>query len=90
MDGIGQVTAVVFVMVSLAGCLWLLRAKGLATFSALHTRRRAGALDLVERLPLSAQHSLYLVRFRERELLVAVSGASCTIHDPSSTLAVSR
>ena len=81
MDGIGQISAVFFVMFLLAGCIWVLRAKGFATLNALQSRKRTGALQLVESLPLSAQHSIYLVRYRDRELLVAVSGASCNILD---------
>ena len=79
-----QIAAVFFVMILLGGCLWLLRAKGLAAFSGLPVRKRTGTLELLERLPLSAQHSLYLVRYRDRELLVAASAAGCSVVEAPS------
>jgi flagellar biogenesis protein FliO len=76
-----QIAAVFFVMLLLGACLWLLRAKGLAAFTGLPARRKPGVLELIERLPLSAQHSLYLVRYRDRELLVATSATACSVVD---------
>ena len=76
---LGQVAAVLFVMALLGTALWLLRAKGLSAVNFFPQRKRSGALEVVDRLPLSPHHCLYLVRFRDRELLISASGNVCSV-----------
>ena len=60
----------------LAALLWWLRARGMAH----PVRRRASRrLEVLERLPLSAQHSLHLVKAEGRLLLVGISPAGCSL-----------
>jgi len=67
----------------LCGCLWLLRRRGLAQM--LPGRRRAERnLESLERLPLSPQHTLHLVRIRDAELLLALTPAGCTVVEKPS------
>lgn len=60
--------AVIAVLVLAAGALWLAsrRPGGLA----LGRGRAAGPAELVQRLPLTAQHNLHLVRFAGETLWV--------------------
>ena len=74
-----QSIAVVVVLSILAAALWLLRRKGLATVSmslprAFAKQRR---MEVLERISLTAQHSLHLVRIDDRLIVVGVSPSSC-------------
>ena len=74
-----QTLAIAFVLALLIGALWLLRRKGLAT-AGFALSRRAGAsrrIELVERISLTPQHSLHLVRIEDRLVLIGVSPSSC-------------
>jgi flagellar biogenesis protein FliO len=46
---------------------------------AIGRKRSRRKLELVERLPLSPQHSLHLVRLGETMLLVAASPGGCRL-----------
>ena len=82
---------VVLVLALLAGLLWTLRNRGLIAF------RRAGwkgssirRLQVIERLPLTPNHSLHLVRVADRILLIGVAPSGCTLLDtgkPGDTFA---
>ena len=74
-----QTLAIFLVLGLLAGSLWLLRRKGFAAvnlgFGGAASSRR---MELVERLALTPQHSLHLVRVEGRFILIGVSPQSCT------------
>jgi flagellar biogenesis protein FliO len=64
----------------LGGLLFWLRGKGLAKFQIARGRRGEGRrMESIERLALSAHHSLHLVRVGDRALLVAVSPGGCSV-----------
>jgi flagellar biogenesis protein FliO len=64
------------------GLVWWLRRRGLGQFRPGRLRARRGRrLELRERLPLSPQHSLCLVRIGGRALLVGLSSAGCSLLD---------
>lgn len=80
MEDIQQLIAVVAVLAALGGALFLLRSKGIVQFGM----KSAGGnnvrrLQSIERLPLTAQHSLHLVRVAGRVMLIAVSPQGCSI-----------
>ena len=77
----------VFVVFALlGGMLWLLRSKGLATFRFNPKSLGKGKqLELVERLPLTPTHSIHLVRFAGRTLLIGVAPGGCTLLERSDT-----
>lgn len=82
MEDIQQILAVVAVLIALVTSLFVLRSKGIVRFSmyaklSSDTRR----LRTIERLPLTAQHSLHLVSVGGREVLIAVSPAGCSLLD---------
>ena len=83
MDVISQIGAVVGVLALLGGVLYVLRARGLATFSGGSTFRGPRRLRSVERLPLTPQHTLHLVRNGDRLLLLAASPGGCTLLETS-------
>ena len=79
-----QITMVFVVFAILGGMLWVLRNKGMATFKFGGKRLRGGKqLELVERLPLTANHSIHLVRFADHTLLIGVAPGGCTVLERS-------
>jgi flagellar biosynthetic protein FliO len=76
---LGQTIAVFFVLLLLAATLWLLRRRGLATFSTVVAKRlsKQKLMQVVERVPLTANHSLHLVRIQDRVILIGVSPSGC-------------
>jgi hypothetical protein len=70
--------AVAGVLGLLGATLWWLRSRGLV---ALGPRGggRVRQLEAVERLALSPQHTLHVVRYGGRRLLVAASPAGCAV-----------
>lgn len=79
MESFQQFLAVIAVLGLLGATLWWLRRRGFATVAGLPLRRQGGALQAVERLPLSATHSLHLVRAGDRAILLACSPAGCQV-----------
>jgi flagellar biogenesis protein FliO len=72
--------SVLLVLSLLGGALWWLRRKGMASFAlpgpALNKRK---SIRVVERLALTPQHSLHLVKVEDRTLLIAASPAGCAL-----------
>ncbi len=79
MDSLQQALSVTFVLALLGGTLWWLRRKGMAqiAFKAGGARRRS--IQVIERMSLTPQHSLHLVRVADRTMLIAASPAGCSI-----------
>jgi flagellar biogenesis protein FliO len=80
MEALQQLFAVAAVLAVLCGGLWLLKRKGWAQTAW----RRAGEdgrprLEVVDRLVLTPQHSLHLVCWADRTLLIALSPHSCEL-----------
>jgi flagellar biogenesis protein FliO len=73
-----QFLAVTVVLAALGGTLWWLRRNGFA--SMLPVRRGAARrMECLERLSLSPQHTLHLVRMDGKVLVVASSPAGCSL-----------
>ena len=77
---VGNGAAVILVLALLLLSVWMLRKKGLAHFTAgsLLTQRQR-RLSVVERLPLTPQHSLYLVQMTDQLLLLGSSPAGISL-----------
>ncbi len=85
METLQQMVAVGTVLGLLAGALWFLRRRGLAQFRVPGTGRGgARQLQAIERLHLTPQHSLHLVRVGEKTVLLAVGPSVCTAIDPQA------
>jgi len=85
MEQFEQLFAVAGVLMLLGGALYFLRGKGMARFG-LRTGGAANARQLqsIERLPLTPQHSLHLIRVYGRIVLIAVSPGGCSVLDGSA------
>ncbi len=84
MESLQQLLTVVFVLALLGGTLYWLRTRGLAKFTPRGFSRKINRrMESIERLPLTPQHSLHLVRVAGRVLLIAVSPSGCSILDGS-------
>ncbi len=73
-----QILAVFAVLALLGGAMWWLRSRGLARFSPAGGGR-VRQMEILERLPLTPQHSLHLVRLANRTVLVGTSPAGCVM-----------
>jgi flagellar biogenesis protein FliO len=80
MESIQQALTVIAVL-ALFGCtLYWLRTKDMVRFPGKGFRSGAARrMETVERLSLTPQHSLHMVRVGERVLLVAVSPGGCSL-----------
>jgi flagellar biosynthetic protein FliO len=79
MEMFQQLAVVVSVLGLLCAGLWLLRRKGWA-----HTARRKDGvngprLEVIDRLALTPNHSLHLVRLADRTLLIGLSPSGCNL-----------
>lgn len=72
-----QSVAITFVLLLLWGALWFLKRRG--GMGRLRAAPVSRELQLLERLPLTPNHALHLVRFRERDILVAVHPGGVTL-----------
>lgn len=77
-----QIAMVLAVFALLGGLLWFAKRRGMASFP-MGSRRGGSArrLEVLERLPLTAQHALHLVRVSDRTVLIATAPSSCTLLD---------
>jgi flagellar biogenesis protein FliO len=80
MESIQQALSVILVLALLGGTLWWLRRRGMAQFAfrTPGTGKRK-SIQVVERMALTPQHSLHLVRVADRTMLIAASPAGCSI-----------
>ena len=84
MEILEQITMIFVVFALLGGMLWVLRNKGMASFRFGRKSFRGGKqLEIIERLPLTASHSIHLVRFADRTLLIGVAPGGCTLLERS-------
>jgi flagellar biosynthetic protein FliO len=76
---LGQIVAVFLVLLLLTSTLWLLRRRGLVTVNTVVAKRlsKQKLMQVVERMPLTANHSLHLVRIQDRVILIGVSPSGC-------------
>lgn len=74
-----QTLAVFLVLALLLVLLWFLRRKGLATVNLGLANRgtKRKLMQVIERVPLTANHSLHLVRVQDRVILIGVSPSGC-------------
>jgi flagellar biogenesis protein FliO len=79
MDVMRQIAAVAAVLAMLTAALWGLRRRGFGGARFVRGSKAGRRLECLERLPLSPQHTLHLVRWGDAALLVASSPAGCTL-----------
>lgn len=82
-----QVLSILFVFGLLGAALWSLRRGGRVSFRGLFlsglslkgSAPKTRSLEAMERLALTPQHSLHLVRIRGREVVVATHPQGCAV-----------
>jgi flagellar biogenesis protein FliO len=82
MDVLRQVFSVLLVCSLLGAALWALRRGGRISFRSLAGKRVLGntkSMVAMERLALTPQHTLHLVRINGREVLVATHPQGCSV-----------
>jgi flagellar biogenesis protein FliO len=85
MEYLQQMLAVLAVFGVLGGALWWLRGRVFARFAiAAPKKKNQSVLSQVERLPLSATHSLHLVRMADRAILIASWPGGCQAIESSA------
>jgi flagellar biogenesis protein FliO len=80
MESMQQALSVLLVLSLLGGALWWLRRKGMAAVNfRTPGRGKQRSIQVVERMALTPQHSLHLVKVEDRTMLIAASPDGCTI-----------
>jgi len=79
MEILQQSISVLVVLGMLGAALWWLRRQGVARLRGPMGRQAQRRLQHLERMPLTAQHSLCLVRAVDRVLLISVSPGGCNL-----------
>jgi len=82
-----QIGMVLLVFALLGGLFWFAQSRGLAAFRIGAPRCGNGRrLEVLERVGLTPQHALHLVRVSDRTVLIATAPSSCTLLDAPVTL----
>jgi flagellar biogenesis protein FliO len=76
METVPQVLAVAGVLSLFASMLWWLKRQG---FARAKRSARGRQMECLERLPLSPQHTLHLVRLGQTMMVVASSPSGCSL-----------
>lgn len=82
MDVLRQILSVLLVFSLLGAVLWASKRGGRISFAGLARKRILGntrSLIAVERLSLTPQHTLHIVRVNGREVLVATHPHGCSV-----------
>jgi flagellar protein FliO/FliZ len=87
-----QLGMVLVVFALLGGLLWFVKRRGLAAFPMASFPKNFGRsgsarrLEVLERIPLTPQHALHLVRVSDRTVLIATAPSACTLLDAQVSL----
>jgi flagellar biogenesis protein FliO len=73
-----QFFAILFVLLALWGAVMFLKKKGIAVLST-PLRKQTPFIQQLDRMRLTPQHSIHLLRVEERRLLIAVHPQGVTI-----------
>lgn len=80
MDEIYRQFAGVLIILALLGLsLWFARNRGFARWNSLRKPSRERTITVLERVPLTAQHTLHLLAVGDRRLLVTSSPTACQL-----------
>jgi len=83
--GYDQLLAILMVLAILCGGIWALRRKGWVQTNFRRPASKTGAvrLEVLDRLALTPQHSVHLIRMADRVLLVGLSPGGCNLLEAS-------
>ena len=77
MEILQQIAAIVFVFSLLAAALWWLRGRKLVAFERV--RPNSSRLLVIDRVRLTPQHSVHILKAGDRELTIALHPSGCTL-----------
>ena len=77
MEILQQIAAIAVVFSLLGGALWWLRARNLVAFGP--ARPSTSRLQVIDRIRLTPQHSVHILRAGDREFTIAVHPSGCTL-----------
>jgi flagellar biogenesis protein FliO len=78
MDAVRQALSVALVFALLGAALWILKRGGLTAIRP-GAAKKTRSLESMERLALTPQHSLHMVRIGERIVVVATHPVGCAL-----------
>jgi len=78
-----QIIMILAVFALLGGTLWFFKRRGGASFSLPGRRANERRLEVIERIPLTPQHALHLVRISGKTVLIGTAPSACTLLDSS-------
>jgi flagellar biogenesis protein FliO len=87
-----QLGMVLLVFALLGGLLWFAKRRGLAALPMASFPKKFGRggnarrLEVLERVPLTPQHALHLVRVSDRTVLIATAPSACILLDSPVSL----
>ena len=73
MDVYQQILSIIIVLSALGAGVWVLRRRGFANFSFGRHASPGKRLEVVERMPLTASHSVFLIRVGDKLMAVGLS-----------------
>jgi flagellar biosynthetic protein FliO len=77
-----QITMVLLVFALLGGLLWFFKRRGFVSLPLSPRRGGNGRrLEVLERVSLSPQHALHLVRVADRIVLIGTAPSACSLLD---------
>ncbi len=82
MEALGQAAAVFTVLAVVGLVSWLARRGSVGTFTLRALMRNAESdrqMKLIERITLTPQHSIHLIRTHERDLLLVTHPHGCSV-----------
>ncbi len=94
-----QLAAVALVLGSLCALVWVMKRKGWARVGAgigwprgrsFAARNSQAQLEVIERLVLTPQHSVHLIRLADRILLVGLSPNGCNLLESTPAAALQQ
>lgn len=80
MEYLQQIVLVAVLLGVIGGAVWLLQRRGLATVN--WTRPSERRMHIVEKLPLTAQHAVHMVRVGDKLLLIGTAPGGCSVLGP--------
>ena len=82
-----QIAMVLAVFALLGALLWFLKGRGFASLNLVPRRGGNGrCIEVLERVPLTPQHALHLVRVSDRVLLIGTAPSGCILlNEPALT-----
>ena len=83
-----QIGMVLVVFALLAGLVFFTRRHGVAALGP--QRGRARQLESLERIQLTPQHAIHLVRIADKTVLIATAPSACTLLDTPSLPELAR